>query len=106
MRMDFRKGHLIGCGVRAFAACSLLSLAGVAVAQQSPAYKLVIISGPNGGGVAVVDYPTLARCQKAAATVEMEWKRRFEEAKLRASQEPNTILAGPAFTSFAFCIPN
>ena len=71
-------------------------------AQTSQGYKLVIVIGD--GGTAVVDYPTLTRCQKAAAAVEDEWKRRFADAQANQRSE-NVILTKPAFRSFAFCIP-
>lgn len=83
---------------------TMLAFHGAAHAQATAQVKLVIISGPDGRGVAVVDYPNLGRCERAAAFVEAEWRRRFEESKA-APREPNTFLLGPAFTTFAFCIP-
>lgn len=83
-----------------------LVAAAPATAQPPEGYKLVIVTGPGGGGVAVVDYPSRARCQVAAQIVEAEWLRRFEEAKERAANTPNTIVTGPAFTAAAFCIPS
>ncbi|WP_419809180.1 hypothetical protein [Sphingomonas sp.] len=72
------------------------------VAQQPAAYKLVIVVG--AGGTTVVDYPSAARCQRAADALEAEWRRQYEIAKAEPRQ-PNVYLTGPAFTAFAFCIP-
>lgn len=80
----------------------MLAALTLALMAQGAPYKLVIVAG--AGGTAVVDYPTLARCQRAAEFVEAEWRRRYEQAKAEP-RPPNVYLTGPPFTAFAFCIP-
>ncbi len=92
--------------MRPLAAVVAFTLAVPVGAQQNAPVKLVIITGPNGGGVVVVDYPSLARCEKAALVVENEWKRRFNAAQERAANQPYATSVSPGFTSFAFCIPS
>lgn len=66
--------------------------------QQGP--QKLVLTWPQGG-VAVIDYPSWDRCQRAREAVEFEAQRRTEAARRNA---PAGVIGSP-WTVYAFCIP-
>lgn len=75
-------------------------LAAPALAQEGP-YKLLVAS--SDGGVALTDYPTRSRCERARGVIEAENKRRQERARANLPQGA-VLVRGPREFE-ALCIP-
>jgi hypothetical protein len=87
--------------VRAAALMCVSMLAFPASAAGPTGYKLVLVVNDKP---VLVDYPSLDRCRYAQNFAEAEARRRYEDAA--SHQPPGSILAKPAFTVSAFCLPN
>ena len=71
-------------------------------AQQASAYKL-IVGTSEGGGIAVIDYPSAARCERARAALEADMQRRTDQANARLA--PGAIITSYGWRAYAACIP-
>ena len=78
----------------------VLSLPSVASAQSGSA-KLVV--GWTEGGVAVIEFASAERCERAKERIEAERIRRYEESQRSAEERgARLVSAGPSF--HAICI--
>lgn len=82
-------------------AAAALLLATPAIAQTSP-YKLLILWGTSG--VAIVDYPTIGRCEAALRVLE---RRKAEEVASRQPKrtEGGGVIFPPPWQMEMACIP-
>lgn len=86
--------------MRAVAAILALAIPSAANAQAQP-YKLAVAS--SDGGVAVTEYPSLARCERAKEAIAAEARRRI--AASVSDLPPGSIqVKGPRIFD-AICIP-
>jgi hypothetical protein len=79
---------------------ALLS-ASSAFAQAAP-YKFVILWGSNG--VAITDYPSLARCNEALASLEKR-KAREDLARTPKNMPGGGMIVSPQWQMEFFCLP-
>lgn len=86
----------------ALALCAgLAAFSSPALAQSAP-FKLIILWGDSG--VAIVDYPTGARCEAAKATLERRKNQELEKRKPERTLGGGLIIPKP-WVMEAICIP-
>jgi hypothetical protein len=89
----------IRTGLPALAAF-LVAPPSLAQTQVGP-YRLVITYTP--GGIAVIDYPSAAQCDRARAGLEADRARRTQEASANAPQ--GAVVVGTPYHLRGVCIP-
>lgn len=71
-------------------------------AQQATPYKL-IVAFSYGGGMAVIDYPSAARCERARLTIDADRDARIAQGQARTP--PGAVTVGAPYHFTATCIP-
>lgn len=87
---------------------ALFAIAGAALiaapaAGQATPYKLLVLWG--GDGIAVIDYPSAARCKAGEAVMGKRTEQELQQRKPKATADGRGVIFAPPWQMATVCIP-